>query len=55
MAIRIRFNKEGKYVALCAAESNPQEGDIYLDDGMHSALSKKFTKDFESMGFINKS
>jgi len=53
MAIRIRFNEAGHYVALCAAESKPEKGDIYLNDGMHTALSEKFTKDFRSMGFIN--
>ena len=57
MAIRIRKQKgEGTdgfhYIALCAAESKPQEGDIYLDDGVHEALSEKFRMDFRSMGFI---
>ncbi|KKK53727.1 hypothetical protein LCGC14_3091930, partial [marine sediment metagenome] len=37
MAIRLRI--VNKYpVALCAVESDPEEGDIYLDDGMHAAL-----------------
>lgn len=51
MAIRIR-KVNSKYVALCAAKSEAEEGDIYLNDGMHTALSDKFTKDFESMGFL---
>lgn len=58
MAIRIRIVKNDKaiggfsYVALCAAESLPEIGDVYLDDGMHNALSDKFTTDFKEMGFI---
>lgn len=51
MAIRIR-RINGKTVALCAAESSEKPGDIYLDDNIHHALTVKFTKDFESMGFI---
>ena len=48
MAIRLRI--VNKYpVALCAVESDPEEGDIYLDDGMHAALSTKFAQDFNSM------
>ena len=39
-------------IALCAAESLPKKNDLYLDDNMHHALSEKFTKDFESMGFM---
>jgi len=52
MAIRIR-KRDGGYVALCAAESKPKRGDIYLNDGMHTALTKKFDEDFKKMGFIN--
>ncbi len=57
MAIRLR-KQEGKgiggfhYVALCAAESKAEQDDIYLNDGMHEALSEKFTKDFKEMGFL---
>ena len=51
MAIRIR-KVNGKIIALCAAKSKPKEGDIYLDDGMHHALSIKFEHDFRSMGFL---
>ena len=60
MAIRIRKVKDNKafggfsYVALCAAESLPEEGDVYLDDGMHGSLTEKFTKDFIKMGFMRK-
>ena len=50
MAIRIRYI-DGSYAALCAAKSEPMEGDIYLNDGMHTALTKKFETDFRKMGF----
>ncbi len=51
MAIRIRFIN-GDTVALCAAESEPEEGDLYLDDNVHHALTLKFEADFKSMGFL---
>jgi len=51
MAIRIR-KKDGGYVALCAAKSEPKRGDLYLDDNIHHALTIKFEKDFKSMGLI---
>ena len=44
MAIRLR-QVEGTWVALCAVESDPKEGDIYLDDGMHYALACKFARE----------
>ena len=58
MAIRIRTVKNKKaidgfsYVALCAAETEAESGDLYLDDGIHGALSDKFHTDFVKMGFI---
>jgi hypothetical protein len=51
MAIRIRMI-DGEQIAICAAISEPREGDIYLDDGIHLALQTKFYLDAESMGFI---
>lgn len=51
MAIRIR-ELNGKCVALCAAESDPESGDIYLDDRIHHALTNKFEADFIKMGFM---
>lgn len=54
MAIRLRM-VDGHWVALCAAETKPEPGDLYLDDGMHEALSNKFHADFETMGFLKKS
>ena len=51
MAIRIR-KIDGRLVALCARVTIPVEGDIYLHDGIHHALSEKFGLDYESMGFL---
>jgi len=46
MAIRIR--KVGAtLVALCAAETDAIEGDIYLDDSAHYALAAKFAQDWQ--------
>lgn len=50
MAIRIR-KVDGITVALCAAATEPAEGDIYLDDSAHEALSDKFAVDFKHMGW----
>lgn len=50
MAIRIR-KVEGYTIAICAAMSEPKEGDVYLDDDIHHALTSKFGVDFHSMGF----
>ena len=52
MAIRIRII-DGKFTALCAAETQHEDGDTYLDDNMHHALSAKFYNDFVSEGLIN--
>ena len=49
MSIRIRV-VDGVTVALCAARSMPKEGDLYLDDAAHHALSVKFDQDFASEG-----
>lgn len=49
MAIRIR-RVEGKLVALCAAESDAEEDDVYLNDHEDHALRRKFIKDYESEG-----
>lgn len=59
MAIRIRKVKQpsGKTitVALCAAETDPKRGDLYLDDNIHHALSTKFGVDWKSSGFLDDS
>jgi hypothetical protein len=52
MAIRVR-RVEGRLVALCAACTSPQEGDLYLDDEVHHALTTKFGLDFASEGLMN--
>lgn len=49
MAIRIR-KVDGHVVALCAAETKPELGDLYLDDSVHHALSTKFAIDWDSEG-----
>ena len=46
MAIRIR-TVNGVRVALCAAETDPEPGDVYLDDGDHYALAAKFRRDWQ--------
>ena len=45
MAIRIRTVR-GVRVALCAAETDPEPGDTYLDDADHYALAAKFARDW---------
>ena len=50
MAIRIRsieHDGERIRVALCAAETDPMPGDVYLDDGDHYALAAKFCRDWQ--------
>lgn len=47
MSIRLR-KVDGHLVALCAARSEPKEGDIYLGDEVHHALNNKFSQDFNS-------
>lgn len=50
MSIRIR-SVDGVLVALCAAKTVEQLGDVYLDDAQHHALAEKFAADFQSEGF----
>jgi hypothetical protein len=45
MSIRLRI-VQGHQVALCAAETDEEPGDIYLDDGWHMALATKFADDW---------
>ncbi|WP_119305214.1 hypothetical protein [Dongia deserti] len=45
MAIRLR-TVNGVRIALCAAETDPMPGDVYLDDGDHYALAAKFSRDW---------
>ena len=51
MAIRLR-EVNGLVIALCAAETDEQVGDIYLDDNQHHALSTKFALDWHSEGLL---
>lgn len=53
MSIRLRIVEGVGLVALCAARSVEKQGDTYLDDAAHHALSVKFSLDFASMGFLN--
>lgn len=50
MSIRLRTMPDGLLVALCAARSIEKPGDVYLDDGAHSALAAKFEMDFAGEG-----
>ena len=45
MAIRLR-TVDGVRVALCANVFAEKEGDVYLDDADHYALTAKFNKDY---------
>lgn len=45
MSIRIR-RVGGCFVAMCAVETDPESGDIYLDDDLHLALAAKFARDW---------
>lgn len=51
MAIRIR-TIAGIRVALCAAETDPVPGDVYLDDADHYALAAKFRLDWQDQPTI---
>lgn len=52
MAIRLRRDANGEWVALCAAETDPLEGDVYLGDGQHYALTLKYLRDWEKSGLL---
>ncbi len=53
MSIRIRV-VNGHTIAICANLSLPKEGDIYLGDSAHHALTTKFGVDFWSEGTMSK-
>jgi hypothetical protein len=46
MAIRLR-TVSGVRVALCAAETDLEPGDLYLDDADHYALTAKYAHDYQ--------
>lgn len=54
MAIRIRVVK-GHTIALCAAKTRPEYGDLYLDDVVHHALTTKFGVDWKEEGQLTDS
>lgn len=54
MAIRLRHINGIGWIALCAARSVAKDGDVYLDDAFHSALTRKFHDDFVSEGLIGR-
>lgn len=45
MAIRVRA-VNGITIACCAAETDEEPGDLYLDDAVHYALAAKFARDW---------
>ena len=53
MAIRIRDRGDGVLIALCAAKTQPEEGDLYLDDEVHYALSQKYWRDYEEIEIVS--
>ena len=53
MAIRVRRVK-GVLVALCAAKSVKRQGDLYLDDEVHYALSQKYWRDYPEITITDK-
>ena len=53
MAIRLRV-ADGEYVALCAAKTQEEKGDIYLHDGWHYAISRKYWQDYEEINIEDK-
>ena len=54
MSIRIRRAEDGQLVALCAAKSSEQDGDIYMDDEVHYALTQKFWRDYDEVAIVDK-
>ncbi len=50
MAIRLRV-VDGLMIACCAAETDQEPGDVYLDDEQHYALAAKFSRDWRGRGF----
>lgn len=52
MAIRLRM-VNGTAIALCAAKTETEEGDIYLDDMWHYAISQKYWRDYEEIKIVD--
>ena len=51
MAVRVR-EVDNELVALCAAETKAEPGDLYLDDVVDHALRKKYIEDYTNEGLI---
>ena len=51
MAMRLRL-VNSKWVALCAAHSVSENGDVYLDDSQDRAIRKKLEADWLSEGYM---
>jgi len=51
MAMRLR-RIDGHLIALCAAKTQPQIGDFYLDDEQDHAVRVKLERDFNSEGLM---
>jgi hypothetical protein len=52
MSIRLRI-VDGTHVALCAAKTEAEEGDIHLDDAWHEAIAAKFWRDYEEIETVD--
>jgi len=52
MAIRLR-EVDGVQIALCAAKTFAEPGDIYLDDDAHYSLSQKFWRDYKELDIVD--
>ena len=52
MAMRLRI-VDGEHVALCAAKTRSEEGDIYLDDAWHYAISQKCWRDYDEIDIVD--
>jgi len=52
MAIRLR-KVNGVAVALCAAKTAAEPGDIYLDDDWHYAISQKYWRDYDEIKIVD--
>ena len=52
MAMRLRI-VDGVKVALCAAKTKDEAGDIYLDDGWHYAISRKYWRDYDEITIVD--
>ena len=52
MAMRLR-TVNGVHVALCAAKSRPVQGDVYIDDAFHYAISQKYWRDYDEIDIVD--